>query len=649
MNTRTSFKLLLGRCARGGMLLALLALALPWAARAQTVQGSGSFVDSALTMVVDSRVDPASQKHFVLSGDGVGNAYLRVYDSTGSGANFVAYTNQIVSVTNGVGVSATVSLETNVVVFYITNQVTLPGLNPASLAVGANAGTTNLYLVGGTKIYKVDGSSGTILKTLDAGSASGLSLKGVFCTAGGVYACGNLAGGSTTIFGKTATLRGQSSGVVMELTTNLASTAVGLIVYGANGSGAINTANSLAVDENGDIYVAGRIGNGTFDSDVFKSGQFNAYTKMAGYAVGNLADATRVVNDTGITPNVIANQSTINYNNGTANYIFRATGIFNAPAPGTYTFYNTTDDGSWLYVDGTFNGGGIQVINDSSTHGATAFSNTIGLSSGFHSIDFLYFNAGGPGSGTLTFTGPGVPTQTAVPAADLGSNKGCILKFAGDFTALKGCYSSEVTGGDGELYEVTYAQGFVYGIGYFQGPATNSMISPPDSSEAGMKNIEVLKLDTGLLLKARATAKSAVPNKGYSLTVDEAGNVYIAGSMGPQSMDFFGNSDPTNAPSKSIGSAKASIFAAKLNSSLDYQWVTTPTAPVPDFDFSITTPRVRWATSLQRLYWTGYFKNNQLVMGNPNTSQTLNGPESFVALLDPDGTFTERVLLTIFS
>ena len=194
----------------------------------------------------------------------------------------------------------------------------------------------------------------------------------------------------------------------------------------------------------------------------------------------------------------------------------------------------------------------------------------------------------------------------------------------------------------------TYAQGWVYAVGDWQHNENPGTLGDgSDSSTADSKDIDILKLDTGLQLGARATVKGVADNTGYSVTVDDDGNAYVSGSYGMQAANFFGTDDPTNRPSFQLSATKANIFIAKLDSNFNFKWVNKATDPQPDFSFS-NPPRVRWNTVLQRVFWSGYFSGT-LNMGNPTTVQVVDGPKGFVAVLDPSGLFTERVNLTVVS
>lgn len=627
MKTSRNFCRLLGRFFPAGFLPGLiLALFAAVGAPAQTVPLAGAFVEPLPQFIaVDTRVDasigtPTSGTTYVLGRDDSNNAILRKYDASGAELAF----------DNG------------------TNQVYISGITPTALAVVS--GTTNLYIVGGGKVYRVSTATGQANATL-AGPSS-LSLQSVYYFGGVVYVAGNFnSTANATIFGRTAYARGSQAGIIIKLTSGLSATATGLLTFGDSGAGSINTANSLVVDDSGDIYVGGHLGTGSFASDVFNSGNFNVTYRHRTSGIGSLTDAATVLASalsSDITETPVASRPNMcgigtSDDNGDHNYIWRETGIINVPTAGQVTFTSTTDDGSWVYVDG------VQVVYDNTAHGSEAHAGTIGLFAGLHSIDWLYWNGGGPGNGSLTASGGGL--SGCVTAADFTShqNKGYVLKFAGDLSFLKNAYFTTATSGiGGDISELTYAQGWVYATGFWQGNANNAAINPVDASNAGSKDVDILKLDTGLQLRARATVKGAADNTGFSITADEAGNAYITGTYGQQSASFFGNGDSTNQPFASISASKTSIFIAQLDSNFTFQWVNTPSGTPPDFSFP-SKPRVRWNTVLQRVFWTGYFNAGSLLMGNPNAVQTLNGPEGFLAVLDPDGKYTERVNLTVVS
>jgi PKD repeat protein len=83
-------------------------------------------------------------------------------------------------------------------------------------------------------------------------------------------------------------------------------------------------------------------------------------------------------------------------------------GYLYIPAQDTYTFYLTSDDGSYMSLDGT------QVIDDGGDHSATTKTVTLNLSSGFHPISVKMYENAGQAVVNLKYTTPTVTTQTLV-------------------------------------------------------------------------------------------------------------------------------------------------------------------------------------------------------------------------------------------
>ncbi len=581
-------------------------------ARAQTNSSAGAFVEPLQFTTVDTAVDPIDGSTYVLGRNG-NQAILKKYDSSGTQVFFDNATSI---------------------------DVTISGITPTAITVGA--GTTNLYIVGGTKILKVSTKTGAVTTTSNGGGT--LQLQGVRYWNGTVYAVGTFTTG-TSFFGLTATTRGYQAGIIIKFDGSL--TASKLMTYG-NDAG-YNTANSIVIDDSGDVYVGGHLDGGAFRSDVFNSGSWS-YTRQhptsggvsdlatcASIISGAIASTTNSSGNTGI--------STINFQDDSADYVTHVTGVLQAPTSGIYQFDNRTDDGTWLYIDGQ------QVIYDPFTHPPTDERGSISLFAGLHYVDWVQFNHGGPGTGEFAWTVPG-GSQTDVPAANFSQhqNVGYVLKFGGDLTTIKSAYFSTANqaGIGGEIYELHYAQGWVYAIGFWKGNA--DVVSPTDVSNASSQDMEVMKLDTGLQLKARAKVKGVADNSGFSVTSDDAGNAYVTGSYGPQSVDFYGQDD-TNKPYASRSASATSIFIAQLDPNFDFKWINQPSGTPPSFSFTAgtTKPKVRWNTALQRTFWCGYFGAGTLTMGNSNALKTIDGPKGFLAVLDPTGPFTERVNLTVLS
>ena len=100
------------------------------------------------------------------------------------------------------------------------------------------------------------------------------------------------------------------------------------------------------------------------------------------------------------------------------------TGYITVPTTGTYTFILTSDDGSWLYIDGS------QIIDNGGAHAPLGVSGTVDLTAGQHTIEVDYYETCDTQSGIdMSWTPPGapgpqiVPTDVLTPAA-IGSNQG---------------------------------------------------------------------------------------------------------------------------------------------------------------------------------------------------------------------------------
>jgi len=94
------------------------------------------------------------------------------------------------------------------------------------------------------------------------------------------------------------------------------------------------------------------------------------------------------------------------------NFGLKYDGYVDMPATGLYIFSTTSDDGSSLDIDGQ------TVIGSNGPHGATAATGQIALAAGKHRFTLFYFQDGGDFSLSVTWQGPGIPTQ-AIPASAL--------------------------------------------------------------------------------------------------------------------------------------------------------------------------------------------------------------------------------------
>ncbi len=88
------------------------------------------------------------------------------------------------------------------------------------------------------------------------------------------------------------------------------------------------------------------------------------------------------------------------------------TGQLNVTSGGTYTFQNSSDDGSLLFVDGQ------QVVDDDGPHGMQTVAGTIYLAPGAHQVTVEYAQSGGGAGIIAQYSGP--DTQGAM--VDIGAN-----------------------------------------------------------------------------------------------------------------------------------------------------------------------------------------------------------------------------------
>src|SRR6185503_2992687 len=505
------------------------------------------------------------------------------------------------------------------------------------------------------KILRLNKATGGIVAS-NAGPTQ-LGLRDVYALGNQVYVCGTLSvgnGSSTTVFGLSAAGRGSQAGIAFRLDASLTGNALALATFG---SGGLNSAESIVVDEAGGIYIAGGLGSGgTFSSGFGLTGQWRIRTDLSSQHITSLAAAVDLLNGVNRVSSSSGVANTINFENGNFpagnqdNFAFQATGLIALP-PGRYTFTSTSDDGAYLKIDGT------TVIFDDSTHPAQAFTGERFIGPGLHSVEYVMFDQGGDALARLQYQlTPGGATDFLRTVGTSGGNKGFVFKLNSDLNGVLGVYftTENAASQGGNIRELHYAQGWVYAAGFWKGKADNPLIGFPDDSTGDTEDVEIIKLDTDLVAKGRATAKGLAHNRGFSVSSDEGGNVYFTGTFGSGSVDFFGDRDrsssgPTNdTPFLSLSASKANLFVAKLNQHLDYEWVRAPKEPADGYS-QTSVPRVRWNQQLQRLFWVGYVSAGSLVMGEPESEKRLDSPKGFVAVLDPDGKFTERVNLTIIS
>ncbi len=98
----------------------------------------------------------------------------------------------------------------------------------------------------------------------------------------------------------------------------------------------------------------------------------------------------------------------------TDQFLIEQTRAFLAPSAGTYTFRTSSDDGSWLWVDGQ------PVVVNNGLHEETAIVGTIDLAAGAHVVAFKYFERSGDATAGYDVQMPGDTSFRPLPEG-LGS------------------------------------------------------------------------------------------------------------------------------------------------------------------------------------------------------------------------------------
>ena len=109
----------------------------------------------------------------------------------------------------------------------------------------------------------------------------------------------------------------------------------------------------------------------------------------------------------------------------TDQFLIEQTRVFLAPAEGEYSFRTSSDDGSWLWVDGQ------PVVVNNGLHEETAILGTISLTAGPHALAFKYFERSGDATAGYDVQIPGEAGFRSLPEG-LGSGA---RRFGGTFLA----------------------------------------------------------------------------------------------------------------------------------------------------------------------------------------------------------------------
>ena len=94
------------------------------------------------------------------------------------------------------------------------------------------------------------------------------------------------------------------------------------------------------------------------------------------------------------------------------NFALKFFAVLDVPRDGKYTFYTTSDDGSFLYLDGK------PVVDNDGAHGPATKSGTVDLHAGDHPIVVTFFQEGGGMELKVEWEGPNIKRQQ-IPTSSL--------------------------------------------------------------------------------------------------------------------------------------------------------------------------------------------------------------------------------------
>src|SRR5206468_12928006 len=148
--------------------------------------------------------------------------------------------------------------------------------------------------------------------------------------------------------------------------------------------------------------------------------------------ISSLAGAVDVLNGINRVDSASATPDIIDFSNSTFpggnwdDFAFQATGLISLP-PGRYIFYNHTDDGSYLKIDGT------TVIYDNTLHPEEDRTGERFIGPGLHAVEFVMFDQGGDAVARLEYQLKDGGTRAFLHTVGTsGGNKGYVFKLNPD-------------------------------------------------------------------------------------------------------------------------------------------------------------------------------------------------------------------------
>lgn len=271
-----------------------------------------------------------------------------------------------------------------------------------------------------------------------------------------------------------------------------------------------------------------------------------------------------------------------------------------------------------------------------------------------------YLDGGGATVRAMTVDDQGfvymVGESSGSPQSGYGSNKGYIAKFNSE----SGTVAKVITLIDiKDYFQVEYANGWIYVAGIGEATSRVYLMRIDTTLDSGGDNLMVIsEFESRCYIENANYAgfgnDSDLNKKKFNLSIDASNNLYVTGYSVNGTTEFY---DGVSTPSKykTIASTSEIGFVAKLNDSFEYQWVKTPTqAPFPAMGNNMA---LSWDGRNRRLWWAGSFQGSSGISmqdgSDASTYKTLtqepDASQGFVAVLEPDGAFTEIVDFTLLT
>lgn len=177
----------------------------------------------------------------------------------------------------------------------------------------------------------------------------------------------------------------------------------------------------------------------------------------------------------------------------------------------------------------------------------------------------------------------------------------------------------------GNSYDAGYAidvdsNGDAYVTGYFRGSAIFGTDTLTASSSIGIGTFVVKYSNTGTLLWTKGMGDNSSDNRGQSLIVDNANNVYVTGYF--NGTISFGTFNMTSAGS-------IDIFLAKYDSNGNPQWARQAGGPQSDWGYDVALDDIGY------IYVVGYY-SDQANFDNLQI-QSIGNTDAFITKYDNQG------------